>query len=60
MCLCEGKGNIAIEYKGVIQWHKCPDSHCQFDKQKAEKKWQQFKLEMREWEERAERDHAAG
>lgn len=50
MCLCKGKGNVAIENKGVITWNQCPDSNCIHDKQNAEKNWQQFKREMREWE----------
>lgn len=56
MCLCKGKGSVATENRGVIQWHNCPDSHCTHDKTQSELKWQQFKKEMREWEERAECD----
>lgn len=50
MCLCKGTGKVILEEKGVIQWNPCPDSNCKFDKEESERKWLQFKQEIRAWE----------
>lgn len=36
MCICEGTGGINIEKVGVLEFHPCPDTKCDFDKDKFE------------------------
>ena len=56
MCLCEGRGSVAIVNRSSIEWHKCPDTNCTFDRVESDRRWKQFKKDMREWEKRVERE----
>lgn len=41
---CNGTGGINIEHSWGISYHPCPDSHCNFDREKA---WKETELAMK-------------
>lgn len=48
MCLCNGTGGIHIKHSWGIQFEPCPDTTCQFDKEKADRAYNDWK---KKWEE---------
>lgn len=45
MCLCKGLGGIAEQHSWGISYNPCPDSHCQFDRDKANREYEQWRKE---------------
>ncbi len=51
MCLCNGTGGINIKKSWGIEFHPCPDSNCQFDREAADKRYKAFLQRLAEFEE---------
>lgn len=50
MCLCNGTGTINIQHSWGIIYQACPDSNCQFDRVAADKRYEDWKLKLDEYE----------
>lgn len=46
MCLCKGAGGITERRSWGISFNPCPDTNCQFDREKARKEYDQWSAEL--------------
>ncbi len=42
-CVCEGTGKVAHEFKGYMTIHPCPNTSCEFDKDQANRNYEEWK-----------------
>lgn len=42
MCLCGGTGGIHIRESSGVLFAPCPDSNCTFDREKADREWDEW------------------
>lgn len=43
MCLCNGTGGIQTVHGWGIQFDPCPDSNCEFDREKSRKEYEAWR-----------------
>ena len=53
MCLCKGTGGIRIKHKWGVQFEPCPDTNCKFDRNEADRKYEEWK---KKWEKQLKED----
>ena len=54
MCLCNGTGGIQIGHSWGLEFKPCPDTDCQFDKDRADREYQAFLQRLAEFEDSSE------
>ncbi len=40
MCLCKGTGGIKQMHQSAIEFIPCPDTNCEFDREKSEREFE--------------------
>ena len=43
MCACGGTGGIQTEHTWGITFHPCPDTNCEFDREKRKREYEEWK-----------------
>ena len=46
MCLCKGTGGIQTLYSWGVGFMPCPDTNCQFDRNEADRKYEEWKKKV--------------
>jgi len=46
MCACGGTGGINITHNWGITFHPCPDTNCEFDRNEADRKYEEWKKKV--------------
>lgn len=59
MCLCKGVGGIRKIKGYVAEFIPCPDSHCTFDREKAEREYKEWRDEFDKHCEQLRSNHSA-
>lgn len=42
-CVCGGTGKFTHEFKGYVTIHPCPNESCDFDREKANREYEEWK-----------------
>jgi len=54
MCLCNGTGSVAERHSWGVEFKSCPDTDCQFDRDRADREYQAFLQRFAEFEDSSE------